>query len=126
MHGRQKKRGYKKNAGRCDERVRERERGEGEGTESTNKSSGETMLLKVANCPALLLPSAAGWTREAVFHLPELINDPRRKKGLTRHSTHSLKRLYRCECSRSERCRVLAPSIILPRMSIHQEESATT
>lgn len=48
--------------------------------ESTNKSSGETMLLKVANCPALLLPGTAGWAREAVFHSLELINDPRREK----------------------------------------------
>lgn len=37
------------------------------------------MLLKVANCPALLLSAslAASNRREAVFHPAELINDPR-------------------------------------------------
>ena len=38
--------------------------------ESANKSSGGTMLLKVSNCPALLLSAslAAPNRREAVFH----------------------------------------------------------
>lgn len=86
--------------------------------ESTNKSSGETMLLKVANCPALLLPGTAGWAREAVFHSPELINDPRREKRTYEALDALVKALYRYGCLRSKRCRVLARGIILLRTSV--------
>jgi len=55
------KKAVRKKKRRKREREREREKWR---KESTNKSSSETMLLKVANCPALLLPATAGWTRE--------------------------------------------------------------
>lgn len=94
--------------------VKKRAREKGR-VESTNKSSGETMLLKVANCLALLLPGTTGWAREAVFHSPELINDPRReeKKELTRHSTHSLKRFIAMDaCGANALSSVFARSIL--------------
>lgn len=53
------------------------------------------MLLKVANCSALLLPGTAGWAREAVFHSPELINDPRREKRTYEALDALVKALYR-------------------------------
>lgn len=105
MHGRQKKERCKK----------ERKGGR---VESTNKSSGETMLLKVANCPALLLPGTAGWAREPVFHSLELINDPRREKRTYEALDALVKALYRYGCLRSKRCRVLARGIILLRTSV--------
>lgn len=48
------------------------------------------MLLKVANCPALLSSAAASNRREAVFHSTGLINDPRSEaKGRKREEgTH--------------------------------------
>lgn len=101
MHERQRKR-YKK-----------RSEGGWEREESTNKSSGETTLLKVANCPALLLPGTAGWAREAVFHSSELINDPRREKRTYEALDALVKTFYRYGCLRSKRCRVFARSIIL-------------
>lgn len=81
------------------QRVAEQEEGR---EESTNKSSGETMLLKVANCLALLLPGTAGWAREAVFHSPELINDPRREKRTYEALDALVKALYRCGCLQTE------------------------
>lgn len=100
------------------EREGERKKERGWEVESTNKSSGETMLLKVANCPALLLPGTAGWAREAVFHSPELINDPRREKRTYEALDALVKALYRYGCLRSKRCRVLARGIILLRTSV--------
>jgi len=53
-----------------------------------------------------------GGEREAVFHSPELINDPRREKR-TREALDALvKALYRYGRLRSKRCRVFARGII--------------
>lgn len=95
-----------------EERVRESESqwvaGERE-EESTNKSSGETMLLKVANCPALLLPGTAGWARGCFSFVG--VNDPRREKRAYQALDALVKALYRYGRLRSGRYAIVGYAI---------------